>query len=549
MARIIRFGDIKPEDFKENPIKLLWQWFNDQDKFIQYTFIITLILVIATPVIVKNFFSLKQNATVPERRLIMGIGLVNGRDRANGVAAEINEIEDFKNKVGQYPGSYSIWTKLNPNSVMGSFPDPQLLSYFDLHNITPVIFMESQDPTIADSDIASGKMDDFFKTWAQAAKAYGKPVILRYDQEMNAGWFAWGHNPANFVASWKHIHDVIRGEGATNVRMFWCPWGADNFDDYYPGEDYVEYVGFDAYSGMDGRPHKSLQEIYSPFIIKLTQLAPGKPIIIGETGISAYANGHADFVSYRSQWIKQGYPYIYDHWPSVLGVIYLNFNNAELREAGRDWKLDANPEIVSAYVAVVADPRFQGSFSPSPTPTSTQTPTPTLTLTPTPTIANIGSTREIFAVEDTYVNALKPNINFNNQNYLIAGDDPKKIAYLKFNIPSFSGKKISEAKLILTVTSGKYAASLASFNLKEVLTNLWNENAVTYNNRPAAGNIIKQFKGVSQGANIEIDLTNYINAHLGKTVSFSVGTVNSDWLTIKSSENSVGKPTLIINYN
>ena len=317
-----------------------------------------------------------------------------GRDRSEGVDKQITEIENFKNQVGQYPGTYSIWNKINV-----PFPEQQLLSYLDSHSITPVIFMESQDPTYSDQQIANGVADEFFKKWAQDASRYGKRVILRYDQEMNGGWFAWGHDAGAFITSWKHIHDVIRGEGATNVEFFWCPWGGaawavENMGNYYPGDDYADYVGFDAYSGMDEQTHRSMQALYSSSIDRLNTLAPNKPIIIGETGISAHANGQANFVNYRNNWIKNGYEYVYNNWPKVKAILYLNYNNIELGEGARDWKLDTDPNVTSAYAALAADPRFQGSFSdqpPVPTPTSGPPP-PTLTPGPTspPVLLPIG---------------------------------------------------------------------------------------------------------------------------------------------------------------
>src|SRR5205085_1771157 len=72
--------------------------------------------------------------------------------------------------------------------------------------------------------ILSGSMDSYFRSFAQSAKSYGKPVVLRYAHEMNGGWFPWapgqptakdkygrytyfnvGNNQANYVAAWRHI--------------------------------------------------------------------------------------------------------------------------------------------------------------------------------------------------------------------------------------------------------------------------------------------------------------------------------------------------------
>jgi mannan endo-1,4-beta-mannosidase len=38
---------------------------------------------------------------------------------------------------------------------------------------------------------------------------------------MNGNWFSWNgdsaNRPADFVAMWRHVHDLFAHEGATNV--------------------------------------------------------------------------------------------------------------------------------------------------------------------------------------------------------------------------------------------------------------------------------------------------------------------------------------------
>ena len=56
--------------------------------------------------------------------------------------------------------------------------------------------------------------------------------------------------PSTFVAAWRHVHDLFEEEGATNVRFLWsvgrkaCPRGCDPYSEFYPGDAYVDYLGF-----------------------------------------------------------------------------------------------------------------------------------------------------------------------------------------------------------------------------------------------------------------------------------------------------------------
>ena len=70
------------------------------------------------------------------------------------------------------------------------------------------------------SSIASGSEDSAITTWAQQAAAYKHPFFLRFNWEMNGGWFPWGttssnaNTPADYVAAWRHIHDIFTAAGA-----------------------------------------------------------------------------------------------------------------------------------------------------------------------------------------------------------------------------------------------------------------------------------------------------------------------------------------------
>jgi beta-mannanase len=78
--------------------------------------------------------------------------------------------------------------------------------------------------------IASGKHDSTIRQWATGAKAWGHPLFLRFDHEMNGNWqFPWaeqlnGNKPGDYVKAWRHVHDVFAASvGATNITCVWCP--------------------------------------------------------------------------------------------------------------------------------------------------------------------------------------------------------------------------------------------------------------------------------------------------------------------------------------
>lgn len=359
------------------------------------------------------------NHAADVRKMALGISMPYGvASKDEFINLQITEIERLASPVdsggvGAYPASYSIWTRFDDRWSYGArstFPNEKLLKYLDSKGITPMVFMEpvgygsrKSDGQIelakkySNESIANGSMDSYFIEWANAAKAYGNPIILRYAQEMNGTWFPWspynlnsngkdyydvGNTPDNYVAMWKHIYNVVKPI-APNVKFFWCPVNVkgpknNDFIAYYPGNDYVDYVGFDAYNWYpqkSTRPDLSLSDLYENSVLALREVTTGskttlskKPIIIGETGIIFNNAVRDDRLNYRV---------IYNKFPDIAGITYFDIDVNSLfgvvAESGINWRLSGksdNPEntnngldMRSKYAGFFSEERFQGKYN------------------------------------------------------------------------------------------------------------------------------------------------------------------------------------------
>ena len=79
-------------------------------------------------------------------------------------------------------------------------------------------------------NIIAGRFDPYIRP-GQDARRLRRPVRLRFAQEMNGNWYPWsehanGNRPHEFVRAWRHIHDIFRAAGATNVEWVWSPGGS-----------------------------------------------------------------------------------------------------------------------------------------------------------------------------------------------------------------------------------------------------------------------------------------------------------------------------------
>jgi hypothetical protein len=177
----------------------------------------------------------------------------------------------------------------------GQFPD----SYEKSLGLTRLLMMAmvsrqfSSGKQLLWSNIAAGKYDaSAIDPEAARLKAYGKPIFLTFDPEMD-GRFRLGiaGTTAQYVAAYRHIHDRMIADGATNVIWVWTVTGYQahdaNFKLLYPGNAYVDWIGYDPYNfaACHKEAWKSFNQTIDPFYQWLEANGYGsKPFILPEYG-------------------------------------------------------------------------------------------------------------------------------------------------------------------------------------------------------------------------------------------------------------------------
>ncbi len=211
--------------------------------------------------------------------------------------------------------------------------------------------LRAPQPKYALRNIVDGKFDGYIRTWARALAAYGKPVRLRFAQEMNGNWYPWGagtngNTPAEFVAAWRHVHDIFAAAGATNVKWVWSPVsGAPR--QYFPGLRYVNRLGVTCLNGGTAaftEGWRSFAAICGESIQQLHALAPRLPIDLSEVA-SAEAGGN------KAAWIKGMFTFLADH-PEVKSFIWF-----DLRKQA-DWPIQSTRAAEQAMMAGVRSARY-----------------------------------------------------------------------------------------------------------------------------------------------------------------------------------------------
>ena len=77
-------------------------------------------------------------------------------------------------------------------------------------------------------EIVEKRHDRYIRKAAEAAAAWGKPIMVRFAQEMNGSWYPWGYQvdgntPRLYREAWHRIFWIFRNHGADNVKWVWSP--------------------------------------------------------------------------------------------------------------------------------------------------------------------------------------------------------------------------------------------------------------------------------------------------------------------------------------
>jgi mannan endo-1,4-beta-mannosidase len=226
------------------------------------------------------------------------------------------------------------------------------------------------------ADIVGGAYDPYIVQFATEARDWGHPFFLRPNWEMNGSWFPWselanGNSPGQYVAAWRHIHDLFGAVGATNATWVWCPYAESEnrlkkapLKPLYPGNGYVDWTCIDAYNwgrnAVNPKPWRTFDELLSPTYKSVTKIAPKKPLMLGEFATSPYG-GH------KAAWIREMFERLPRNYPRVRALIYFN-----TVDRGIDWPLETSPPAAKAFAkgirkGIYANNRF-GELASSPIP-------------------------------------------------------------------------------------------------------------------------------------------------------------------------------------
>jgi hypothetical protein len=157
---------------------------------------------------------------------------------------------------------------------------------------------------INNDDIAEGTYDPDIANLCSGLGALDRPLFVRWGHEMEdlTGRYPWARSDAEgYVKAYRYFVDHCRCWSHGRFFLIWSPKGRQGMSAYYPGAEYVDYVGVSVY-GLErwdtdhfGKPrdfNERFREIYG-FASRYN-----RPVMIAELGVAGDA-------AYRHLWFSQ----------------------------------------------------------------------------------------------------------------------------------------------------------------------------------------------------------------------------------------------------
>ncbi|MFJ4406709.1 glycoside hydrolase family 26 protein [Streptomyces sp. NPDC088910] len=212
------------------------------------------------------------------------------------------------------------------------------------------------------ANITAGTYDTYITQTAKAVAAAKWPLVIRFAHEMNGVWYPWaervnGNHQGDYVKAYRHVHDIFRKVGATNVIWAWSPnivrpAKKVSLKALYPGDDYVDWVGMTGYGVRESTP-----EITFRATIDQIRTFTDKPLVIMETG--------AQIDAQQLSWVEAFFPWLRKN-SEVIGFVWMQKDRDS--GAGGNWRFTSSKAEQQEFQAGLATLRLATGHAGAPAP-------------------------------------------------------------------------------------------------------------------------------------------------------------------------------------
>ncbi|KAJ3032569.1 hypothetical protein HDV00_007395 [Rhizophlyctis rosea] len=256
-------------------------------------------------------------------------------------------------------------------------------------------------PNLGLDKVTDGVISTIVKA-CKDANDLGVDVLIRFAHEMNGGWYIWGHTPSLYRSTFARVADAVHN-GCPRTAMVWAPNNGvgypmgggqytppkgdprfnemdtngdgvvDSKDDpytpYYPGDQYVDWIGVSAYyygpgppggwnnsPGPNVLPDKGLIETIittqpSSYNLYQMSLDRNKPFMISETSAPYHMDsdpGPGELALKQAWWREVYNADFLRKYPNIRAINWFEYTKKEYGE-NRDFTLMKSKAVRQAF--------------------------------------------------------------------------------------------------------------------------------------------------------------------------------------------------------
>lgn len=241
------------------------------------------------------------------------------------------------------PAGFAFYTSLSGDAVQQDLP--RYKTFMDAYPNTILQLAiwtgERQwgNPGYYLDQIVNGDMDSNIGALATACKTFGKPIFIRFGYEFDGAHNAYP--PDKYVLAYRYFVDKMRSFGVDNVAYVWHSWGVepyygkDDFPTYYlpltdgktvnqelwyPGDDYVDWVGLSIF-GIGWGDLKTNAVVQ--YLLDFARTHEKAVMLAEAAAIKGWGNPDPNWVIPNTDWLQQAFALCNDN-DVVKAFTYIN---------------------------------------------------------------------------------------------------------------------------------------------------------------------------------------------------------------------------------
>jgi hypothetical protein len=231
------------------------------------------------------------------------------------------------------------------------------------HQRSILHFSWKPEPTLSWRQIADGEADATIATVASSLIDYPHRMFLTVHHEPEDDVIvepSSGMTAADYVAMYRHVVQRLRSLGVENLVFVMTYTGFERWstivDDLYPGDDVVDWLGYDPYGFAAHTKFSELLnqpagEDWPGFYDWAVARAPGKPLMIAEWGFDLELQQEA------AELVSEAPGVLRSNFPMIKALVYWNDRNDRI-DVRLDESSAAGQGFAETYRRLANDPYF-----------------------------------------------------------------------------------------------------------------------------------------------------------------------------------------------